>query len=79
MKGSDVFSKIGLNHAINLCLSKVKQHSEEQGKELADVNMSTAVIKFQRTIRRLSVLRRFAKEMGMEFDIENMEISHFML
>ena len=46
---------------------------------MPDVNVTTAVEKFQRTIRRLSVLRRFAKEMEMEFHIENMEISHFML
>ena len=36
---------------------------------------SPAVIKFQRTMRRLSILRRFAKSRGLEFDIENMEIS----
>lgn len=26
-------------------------------------------------MRRLSILRRFAKRLGLEFDIENMEIS----
>jgi hypothetical protein len=36
---------------------------------------SAAKIKFQRTMRRLSILRRFAKRLGLEFDIENMEIS----
>lgn len=36
---------------------------------------SQAIIKFQRTMRRLAVLRRFAKRLGLEFDIENMEIS----
>lgn len=36
---------------------------------------SQAKIKFQRTMRRLSVLRRFAKRLGLEFDIENLEIS----
>lgn len=38
-------------------------------------NRSPAVIKFQRTMRRLSILRRFANSRGLEFDIENMEIS----
>ena len=36
---------------------------------------SQAKIKFQRTMRRLAILRRFAKRLGLEFDIENMEIS----
>lgn len=36
---------------------------------------SAAKVKFQRTMRRLSILRRFAKRLGLEFDIENMEIS----
>ena len=35
--------------------------------------------KFQRTIRRLSSLRFFAKKIGMEFDIESMEISALVL
>lgn len=38
-------------------------------------NRSPAVIKFQRTMRRLSILKRFANSRGLEFDIENMEIS----
>ena len=41
--------------------------------------MSDALKRFQRTIRRLSVLRMFAKNIDMEFDIENMEISEFVM
>lgn len=41
------------------------------------VQISDTLRRFQRTIRRLSTLRRFAREIGLEFDIENMEISIF--
>lgn len=33
--------------------------------------------RFQRTIRRLYTLRRFAKKLGLEFDIEQLELSQF--
>lgn len=32
-------------------------------------------IRFQRTIRRLMILRSFAKQVGQEFDIENLEVA----
>ena len=58
------------------------QAMEKLAKAVLDVDnavpddtKSAAKIKFQRTMRRLSVLRRFAKRLGLEFDIENMEIS----
>ena len=39
--------------------------------------MKNSIELFQRTIRRLSILRTFAKKIQIEFDIENMDISVF--
>jgi len=56
-------------------MGNVTQAIADVAKGDNDDSRSAAKIKFQRTMRRLSILRRFAKRLGLEFDIENMEIS----
>lgn len=44
-----------------------KKYEEDQRSELT--------MRFQRTMKRLSVLRSFAKMVGMEFDIDQLDIA----
>lgn len=54
-------------------LMSMDMHNDEKD----DGRNWKVIRKFQQTIRRLSVLRIFARKLNIEFDIEQMELSKF--